>query len=96
MMRAAATATLDRTGIPWRIAYSSTSLAEIWAAVAAGLGVTVRARAGISNHLCVLSGLPELPRIGPRLHRADAGPQQVIQRLSDMLRTRLGELTPAG
>lgn len=39
--RKRATAALDRAGKPWRVAYTSTSLAGAQAAVRAGLGVTV-------------------------------------------------------
>jgi len=35
---------LDRAGLPWRIAFTSPSINGIWAAVAAGLGVTLRTR----------------------------------------------------
>ena len=34
-------AALDRAGIPWRIAFTSPSLAGIWAAAAAGLGIVL-------------------------------------------------------
>ncbi|HZJ53403.1 MAG TPA: LysR substrate-binding domain-containing protein [Myxococcaceae bacterium] len=40
--RRLALAALDRAGIPWRVVFSSPSLSGLWAAVAAGLGVTVR------------------------------------------------------
>ncbi|MRS15920.1 LysR family transcriptional regulator [Enterobacteriaceae bacterium RIT691] len=42
LMRSQATESLDRAGIPWRIVFTSHSLAGIWAAVQAGLGLTVR------------------------------------------------------
>ncbi len=37
---------LEKARIPWRLAFTSPSLSGVWAAVAAGLGVTVRTRAG--------------------------------------------------
>jgi DNA-binding transcriptional LysR family regulator len=54
---------LDRSGRPWRVAYTSTSLAGAIAAVEAGLGVTVLPKDMIPNRLRVLngeSGLPDL------------------------------------
>ncbi|OEZ62162.1 LysR substrate-binding domain-containing protein [Duganella sp. HH105] len=70
IMRSAALQALDRAGIPWRIAFSSPSLGGVWAAVAAGLGVTVRTAIGLPPALRALEqpGLPPLPVIGLRLH----------------------------
>lgn len=50
------TQTLNRAGIPWRIAYTSPSLSGIRAAVSAGLGLTVLSEKTIP------SGLQPLPR----------------------------------
>lgn len=72
--RAAASAALDAAGLPWRVVYSSPSLSGVWAAVSAGLGITVRTRFGLPPALQVLApaehGLPALPPIGLALHRA--------------------------
>ncbi len=91
-MRGAATAALDRAGIPWRIAFTSPGLSGVWAAVGAGLGVTVRTRAGMPPHLRVLEGLPRLPQIGLSLHRAEAGATQAIERLAEIVRASVGGL----
>lgn len=85
LMRSAATAALDRANIPWRIAFTSSSLSGIWAAVGAGLGVTVRTRAGLPEPLRILEGLPALPDIGLVLHRAEAEPAQVVRRLAEIV-----------
>ena len=64
VFRTAALAALDRAGIPWHVAFSSQSLAGIWAAVNAGLGVTVRTPVGVPRGLQVVdpgTGLPALP-----------------------------------
>ena len=68
VFRTAALAALDRAGIPWHVAFTSQSLAGIWAAVDAGLGVTVRTPVGVPRRLQVvdpvtgqLAGLPALP-----------------------------------
>ena len=45
--RDAALAALDRAGIRWRIAFTSPSLHGLWAAVEAGLGITLRTAAGL-------------------------------------------------
>lgn len=94
MMRSAATTALDKSGIPWRIAFTSPSLSGIWAAVEAGLGVTVRTRAGLPTNLCELSGMPSLPEIGLILHRAEAEPTDVIKRLSEIVKVYLRAVMP--
>ncbi|MFX7938316.1 LysR substrate-binding domain-containing protein, partial [Acinetobacter baumannii] len=45
--RETATAALDRAGIPWRLAFTSPNLSGLWAATAAGLGVTIRTGLGL-------------------------------------------------
>jgi DNA-binding transcriptional LysR family regulator len=87
MMRAAAIAALDRAGIAWRIVFSSPSLGGVWAAVAAGLGVTVRTALALPPSLRVLDapGLPPLPEIGLRLHRGAEESSAPAQRLHDIV-----------
>lgn len=51
LMRSRATACLDHAGIPWRIMFVSHSLSGIWAAVQAGLGITVRTHMGMPANL---------------------------------------------
>ena len=89
MMRSTATTLLDRAGIPWRIAFTSPSLSGVWAAVAAGLGVTVRTEIGLPSNICVLDSntiaLPSLPMLGLTLHRAEAKLDGVTQRLWDII-----------
>lgn len=94
LMRNAATAALDRAGIAWRLAFSSASLSGIWAAVAAGLGITIRTSAGLPAQLQVLTGMPELPRIGLLLHRAEAEPNAVVKQLEAIILEKLGQLLP--
>lgn len=89
LMRSAATSALDRAGIPWRLAFTSPSLSGIWAAVAAGLGVTVRTEVGLPPTLRALdfesSALPALPMLGLNLHRAEAELQTATQRLREII-----------
>lgn len=51
LMRSRATACLDRAGIAWRVMFVSHSLSGIWAAVQAGLGITVRTQMGMPAEL---------------------------------------------
>lgn len=92
-LRKAATDALDAAAIPWRIVYSSPSLSGVWAAVAAGLGVTVRTEFGLPPTLTPLlpseAGLPELPSIGLALHRSQAQLPPASLRLHDLIQDRL-------
>jgi DNA-binding transcriptional LysR family regulator len=87
LMRTAATSALDRAGMPWRIAFVSPSLSGVWAAVAAGLGLTVRTPAGLPASLQMLDDarLPALPELGLALHRVDADPAPATRRLGELL-----------
>jgi DNA-binding transcriptional LysR family regulator len=97
LMRTAATAALDRAGIAWRIAFTSASLAGIWAAVAAGLGVALRTSAGLPPSVRALASgeaeLPSMPSLGLCLHRAEAEPAPAVARLEAILRQRLEGLS---
>lgn len=94
IMRSAATRALDQAGIPWRIAFTSPGLSGVWAAAAAGLGVTVRTGAGLPASLRLLDtpGLPPLPEVGLRLYRAEAALNPPAQRLHDIVLQALQEL----
>ena len=97
MMRSQAVAALDAAGIPWRIAFSSPSLGGVWAAVAAGLGVTVRTGLVLPRGVLALDGaaLPALPVVGLRLHRAEAQLSAPAQRLHDIVLEALAPLLTA-
>jgi DNA-binding transcriptional LysR family regulator len=56
--RQRALAALDKAGMPWRIAFTSPSLHGLWAAVEAGLGITLRTAVGLPATLHVLDDLP--------------------------------------
>lgn len=93
LLRRAACEALDRAGIAWRIAFTSASLAGIWAAVAAGLGVSVRTALGLPASVRTLTpreaGLPALPTLGLMLHRAEAEPDAPILQMQALIKTRL-------
>jgi DNA-binding transcriptional LysR family regulator len=63
---------LDRAGIPWRIAFTSPSLSGLWAAAAAGLGVTARTELGTPPRVvrCSDRRLPALPSLAFRVEGA--------------------------
>lgn len=85
----AATAALDRAHIPWRIAFTSPSLAGLWAAAAAGLGVTVRTDYGVPASVTVLDarldGLPALPALPLVLLRAPSAATPAAERLASIV-----------
>ena len=90
LFRTAATAALDRAGIPWRVAFTSASLSGLWAAAAAGLGVTIRTGLGLPPGLAALTperGLPAvLPALPLVLTQADPDPSPAIVRLGEIVR----------
>ncbi|AND67863.1 hypothetical protein ATSB10_04090 [Dyella thiooxydans] len=96
LVRRAAIDALDRAGIAWRIAFTSASLAGTWAAVTAGLGVSVRTPLGLPAGVRALTakdaGLPALPTLGLALHRAEAEPPAAVARLAEIL---VGTLSPS-
>ncbi|HEY1720098.1 MAG TPA: LysR substrate-binding domain-containing protein [Magnetospirillaceae bacterium] len=74
VFRSAATEALDAAGIPWTISFTSPGLPGLWAAVTAGLGITLRTAAGLPNTLRQLGprdGLPPVSTIELAMH--DAG-----------------------
>lgn len=87
IMRSAATRALDQADMAWRIAFTSPGLSGVWAAAAAGLGLTVRTDMGLPPSLRVLDAawLPPLPEVGLRLHRAEAELPPPAQRLHDIV-----------
>jgi len=62
--REKAIAALDEHRIPWRIVYTSPSLSGLYAAIRAGLGVSVRTSEQARNGLVVLGRREGLPRLG--------------------------------
>ncbi|WP_267225309.1 LysR substrate-binding domain-containing protein [Dyella silvae] len=96
LMRTAAITTLDRANIPWRIAFTSASLAGIWAAVAAGLGVSLRTPFGLPPTVRALAphemSLPTLGELALCLHRAEAEPSPAVARLATILAQQWQEL----
>jgi DNA-binding transcriptional LysR family regulator len=86
--RQAAIEALDRAGLGWRLTFSSPSLSSQWAAVEAGLGISIRTPIGLPKTVCILrteSHLPNLDTIDLLLYRANDQPDSHVQRLEDIL-----------
>nr|WP_298094399.1 LysR substrate-binding domain-containing protein [uncultured Shinella sp.] len=87
--RAAAVDALTAAGREWRQVFASPGLAGLWAAVTAGLGVTIRTTTGMPAHLVSLdpqrAGLPPLGDVDLMLHTAEAVPAAPVARLRDIL-----------
>ena len=92
ILRSTATKALDQAHIPWRVALTSPSVSGIWAAVSAGLGVTLRTRIGLPVQLTVIESLPALPMLGYVLHQAVAAPTAAVRQLSELIQASLAEL----
>lgn len=92
LMRDEAIKALDQANIPWRVAFTCSSLSGTWAAVSAGLGITVRTSIGLPRQLRILEGLPELPRVGLILHRVDSRPAPHVRKLEEIMLDRLKDL----
>jgi DNA-binding transcriptional LysR family regulator len=99
LLRSAATKALDEVGIPWRLSFVSPSLGGLWAAAAAGLGITIRTPIGLPAKVRILSadeiGLPALPRLGLVLHRAEAEPEPAVARLAELVLQAVREALPS-
>ncbi len=87
--RSAGVEALEREKIAWRHAFASPSLAGLWAAVTAGLGVTLRTAEGIPLHLRILDplacGLPALGAIDLTLHDGTGDKSPAVTRLRTLL-----------
>jgi len=88
--RQRALAALDAAGLPWRIAFTSPSLHGLWAAVEAGLGVTLRTTVGLPNCLQTVGDAMGLPAVAPptlsvSLHDGGRSLQPAAARLREVI-----------
>ncbi len=93
VLRAQAIKALDSVGRSWRIAYCSTSLAAVQAAVVAGLGIGVIGESTIMPGMRVLRQDEAFPPLTPSnivLRRASAGLSAVARELADYIACVLG------
>jgi len=87
--RAGAVDSLDAAGMPWRVTFTSPSLYGLFAAIEAGLGVTVRTPLGIPPALGVVGprlGLPKLGEIDISLHSANRELEPAAARFREIVR----------
>ena len=94
--RQGALTTLDRAGLPWRIAFSSPSLHGLWAAVEAGLGVTLRTAVGLPAGVRIVSDTVDLPpapetALGLCLHDGGRTLEPALTRLRSVIVETLAE-----
>ena len=97
--RQGALTALDRAGLPWRIAFTSPGLHGLWAAVEAGLGVTLRTAVGLPAGVLVLGdtvGLPPAPETALALCLHDGGRplEPALARLRSVIIETLAENLP--
>ncbi|KVU72466.1 LysR family transcriptional regulator [Burkholderia ubonensis] len=95
----AATDALDRAGVPWRVAFTTPSLAGLWAAASAGLGLTVRSHYGLPASVRLLDaaplGLPELPSVPLMLLRRASSATPTVDRLARIMTQAVSGATEA-
>jgi DNA-binding transcriptional LysR family regulator len=94
LFRTAATEALEGAGLSWAISFTSPSLSGLWAAVQAGLCVTLRTMAGLPRGLRVLGprdGMPKVPSVELALHDAGRELTPAAQRLRDIMLDVLNE-----
>jgi DNA-binding transcriptional LysR family regulator len=93
VFREAVVTAIERKGLDWKCAYTSTSLGGLYSAVRAGLGMTVRTSLGLPSGLQVVAGrqagLPALPEVSLSVivGRQEQSPQ--VSRLIDDLSAAL-------
>ncbi len=79
LMRSRAIECLDRANIAWQVVFVSQSLSGIWAALQAGLGISVRTHIGMPGNLRVADDiLPPLGNLGITLEQGPGN--EVIHR----------------
>lgn len=81
---------LDRAGLAWRVSFRSPSLSGLWAAVSAGLGLTVRTELATPPRVVPVrfARLPVLPPLAFGVEVSGEPPSRSVEEL----RTLLGEL----
>jgi DNA-binding transcriptional LysR family regulator len=97
--RQGALAALDRAGIPWRVAFTSPSLRGLWAAVEAGLGITLRTAVGLPGGVRVLGDVADLPpapetALALCLHDGGRPLEPALTRLRSLIVETLAENLP--
>lgn len=93
LFRLEALAALDRAGIRWHVNFSTPSLSGLWAAVAAGLGLSARLGHGLPPTLAPVGtgDLPTLPRLGLSLLQASPRSDGAVERLAATVRETIAQ-----
>jgi DNA-binding transcriptional LysR family regulator len=92
--REAAIDALNEAGVPWQIAFSSLSVHGVWAAVDAGLGITLRTATSVPRQLTIIKPrprLPRLPKVDLFLHDGGREPSKAVSRFKQTLLETLKE-----
>lgn len=92
--RQAAIEALNDAAIPWQIGFSSLSVHGVWAAVEAGLGITLRTATSVPKQLAAIksrSGLPRLGKVDLFLHDGGRELSQAVGRFKETLLETLRE-----
>lgn len=91
LLREFALQALEKQSVDWRVSLTSQSLSGIWAAVDAGLGITVRTVAGMPNCLKIIESdhLPTLPSLKLLLLNSEGSKTPAIGVLQEMLEDAL-------
>ncbi|HEY9262893.1 LysR substrate-binding domain-containing protein [Chitinophaga sp.] len=88
LFRTTGLAALEKVKRTWRPALTSGSVAGMWAAAQAGLGITIRTEIGLPAGCRVLtpsSGLPPLPDVAVFMLMRKKTPSPAVKRLIDIL-----------
>jgi DNA-binding transcriptional LysR family regulator len=98
LFKTAALEALNQAGIAWDVTFTSSSLNGLLAAVAAGLGVTIRTSIGLPSRVAALppaaSGLPRLPKVDLTMIAARPDQPTAVAFLADALRTAIHNRLP--
>lgn len=93
LFRQAGIAALEREGLRWRLAMTSPSLAGLWAAIEAGLGIGIRTPMGLPDTLAPIRS-PRLPVLDQVVHlaiyRAEGSLSPAARSLIEITRETLG------
>ncbi|MEV4885948.1 LysR family transcriptional regulator [Chitinophaga ginsengisegetis] len=88
LFRSVGLAALEKAKRTWRPALTSSSVAGMWAAAQAGLGITIRTEMGLPTGcvaLATTSGLPALPDVAVFMLTRKKTPSPAVKRLTDIL-----------
>ena len=99
MFRQTGIEALEQAKLPWRLTLSTPALSGLWAALEAGLGVSIRTRLGLPDSLTVLrqdGRLPALPMANLVLCAGSRRLSPAASRLLSILVETLEEAVPEG